>query len=202
MKLLLLSLLLLVGCATQAPRPLPVESKVPRITVIPTPPVVVDAPRLRSTPNYSLPSDAPEDFKQALELIKAYANSDEFYDYVLTKRKYFSHVDGKSVKQCVQEFRDQLDKGDRLEVVLYHQYFSKALGGLWADGKIHENTKFKMTPNERAGHWLHETSHKYGWSHLGNYVTKFDNENSFPYAIGYDFEDFLETKSKTLAVKP
>jgi hypothetical protein len=59
-----------------------------------------------------------------------------------------------------------------------------------------------MTPNERAGHWLHETSHKYGWSHLGNYVTKFDNENSFPYAIGYDFEDFLETKSKTLAVKP
>lgn len=199
MKFVLL-LLLLVGCATQAPRQLPPETQVPRVE-IPVPPVV-EAPRLRNTPAYTLPAQASEDFKQAVELIKAYANSDEFYEYVLSKRTYFSHVGTKTAKQCVQEFRDQLDQGDTVEIVLYRNIFSKAIGGLWADGKIHENTKYRMTPNERAGHLLHETSHKYGWVHQGNYVTDFDNENSFPYAMGYDFEDFLETKTKTLAVKP
>lgn len=190
MKFILL-LLLMVGCAS------------PRLVPTPTTPVSVPQEKVivpvkeYRTPRYYSKQEFNPVYKEALSLIAQWANSDEFINYVAHKHTYIKHTD-KTVLEALKLWRSQLDQSDQIEISFFHQYFTKSIGG-WYDGKINQNTKFSLTVYERAGHILHETSHKYGWIHQGNYTNENDNVNSFPYIIGYDFEDFLLSKKTQLA---
>jgi len=176
-------LLLLSGCATR-----------PYVEYSPTvygPPVLTNT--IGSTPKYICPPTVSKEFLKSLDLIRDYANSKEFSNYMKSKRTYFSHTNMKS-NEAIDKFMSQLSSGDTIRISFYTPLFpSKALGG-WDGYSIKENTKKYLSIIERAGHILHETTHKYGWAHQGNYVNQFDNVNSFPYAVGYDFIDFLTAK--------
>lgn len=134
-------------------------------------------------------------FLRAIKLIEENANSDEFVSYVLKKRTYFAHTT-KKVPEAVKEYREQLERCDTINVTYYRPWYkSNALGG-WDGKEINENLQYIMGDIERAGHLLHETTHKYGWDHKGQRYNLYDNVNSFPYAMGYDFEDYLKEKLK------
>lgn len=189
MKILLL-LLVISSCSTpdkgkQTPSPLPSTS-----------PVVVLPGNSYNTPNYWSNSTLGPTYQEALNLVKQYANTDEFAAFVVKKRVYFSHTP-KKVQEAVDLFRSQLDKGGKIQISFYTPFTKgKAIGG-WDGVRINQNSKFYLNAIDRARHILHETSHKYGWVHQGNSSVANDNPNSFPYAIGYDFGDFLELKLKT-----
>jgi hypothetical protein len=180
----LLLILLLASCSTQVHKPA-IEQPVPN-----TPTFTVEVSG-QATPMYAFNSIPSDTFKKAIILISKHGNSNKFYEFMKSKRKYFSHtilgVDG-----AIKSFRASLARNEIINVTFYTSRFSKAIGG-WNGKVISENTKFKLTVNDLAGHLLHETSHKYGFEHLGNYKLKNDNVNSFPYAVGEDFEAYLET---------
>lgn len=46
----------------------------------------------------------------------------------------------------------------------------------------------------KASILMHEVTHKYGWRHNGDERNVNDNINSFPYAVGIDFEEYLRNK--------
>lgn len=134
-----------------------------------------------------------ESYVKALGYIEKHANTDEFEKYFLKKRTRLSHVDGKSPEMAIKTFREQLALEDEILISFYWNPVSKGLGA-WDKGFIKQNTKYKLKPYELSGHLLHETSHKYGWKHLGNYKDKNDNLNSFPYAVGDEFKNYLVEK--------
>ena len=207
-------LLFAVACASQLKQPKPTpktvdvinkpETKLETVEVkpLPVPTVIVPEvkPREWRTPIYSVAISAQlETYKKAIEHIKNHANTDAFYAYMKSKRKYFAHAKCK-VDDCIKQFREQLDQADIINVVYYTPFWKSAVIGGWDGSKINDNTKFLLTDTERAGHILHETAHKYGWIHIGNYTYKNDNINSFPYAVGDDFEAYLkEMEAKKVA---
>jgi hypothetical protein len=144
-------------------------------------------------PAFALHPSAKDEYKGALQLIADYGNSDEFYKYVSKKRRYFSHTN-LSVAGALSLFRQQLNKGGVISIEFGDTFWRKDILGVWNGYEIKDNINFKMTETERAGHLMHETSHRYGWKHKGNLINTFDNINSFPYAIGNDFQDFLESQ--------
>jgi hypothetical protein len=159
--------------------------------VIPLPPSVPIAGC--TTPQFSSKDKLNDSYVQAIALIKKYANSDEFIRYLQSKRTKFSHTEIEA-SMAIKMWREQLAKCDTINIEFYKPlYPSKTIGG-WSGNKIIQNLKYDMIAEQRAGHLLHETSHKYGWIHKGNYSDKYDNKNSFPYSVGYDFEDFLLAK--------
>lgn len=196
---LLLSLLL-ASCATQTPLPTPINRDVD-VTIVDSKPemVVVPSPaKVYKTPRYKFSDTITPDYFQAVEYIEKWANSDEFIHYVLSKRTYYSNTTY-SVKEAIKLWREQLNQNDIIPIAFYTPLIKgKAIGG-WDGYKINQNTKYVLSAMHRAGHLIHETSHKYGWKHNGNKVKANNNVNSFPYAIGYDFEDFLIMKYKHLA---
>jgi hypothetical protein len=155
----------------------------------------VSAKTLRM-PGFVLPADAPPEYRDAVDLVLKYGNSDEFYAYMLKKRTYFTHTE-LNVREAISEFREQLADGGDSRVVFHTPQKGTLLSdayAVWDGSRIIENTKIKLSVTERAGVLMHETSHKYGWLHKGNDRDKFNNINSFPYAVGKDFQAFLEMK--------
>jgi len=179
----LILVLLLSGCSTLTQNP---------VTENPAPisqDVSVQANESLNTPLFLFKSAPKDNYTEAILLISKHGNSNRFYSYMKSKRKYFSHTE-LSVDDAIKSFRESLSKSEIINIVFYTNRFSKAIGG-WNGSVISENTKFNMKPIELAGHIFHEASHKYGFKHLGNYKNKNDNINSFPYAIGIDFEEYL-----------
>jgi hypothetical protein len=155
----------------------------------------VSAKALRM-PGFVLPADAPPEYKDAVELVLKYGNSDEFYAYMLKKRTYFTHTE-LNVREAISEFREQLADGGDSRVEFHTPHKGTTLFdsyAVWDGRRIIENTQIHMSVTRRAGILMHETSHKYGWSHKGNSPEKFNNLNSFPYAVGDDFKAFLDMK--------
>lgn len=175
-----LLLAVFVGCSTPKVKR-PVEILEP-VTVTTTPPV-----QIWRTPNYT-----GGNFTEATDLIKKWAVHPEFTDFVIKKRKYFSHTEG-TVVENMTKYVMLMGQQRTIPIRMYYKPYSSALGG-WNGVSIYENSAKKMSLNRRAGHLLHETTHALGWRHKGNYANKFDNVNSFPYALGYDFEEFLILK--------
>lgn len=216
-------LVLAVACATNTPKPTPevvdevlkpapstmpsLESKpvgpLPQATAnLPTPTVLAPIEvKQWKTPTYVFMGTHRDlsVYHEALAHIKNHANTDEFYAYMLKKRTYFKHSPH-SVAETIKLWREQLNKGDIIEVHFYTPWWKSRVVGGWDGSKINDNTKFVLNAIERAGHLLHETSHKYGHIHQGNYMNRYDNINSFPYAVGIDFEEYLHAKeAKTIA---
>lgn len=147
-------------------------------------------------PGFVLPADAPPEYKDAVELVLKYGNSDEFYAYMLKKRRFFTHTD-LNVREVITEFRQQLEEGGDSRVEFHTPQKGTLLNdayAVWDGRRIIENTKIRLSITERAGVLMHESSHKYGWMHKGNDRDKFNNINSFPYAVGIDFQAFLDNK--------
>lgn len=215
-----LLLAVLIGCATQVARlpdspsndsvgtalpgtlhiPAPTEPSAPA-TSVPTAPVSsgstveAPAPAARRTPDYVLSQKAvPQVYADAIALIKKWGNSDEFFAYFKGKRTRFSHFEG-TVAEAIEQFRKCLEGAGTIRLSFYDPIIpSSAIGG-WNGSVILQNLEHSyMNKVQRAGHLYHETTHKCGFVHKGNRPSWYDNENSFPYAAGYDFEDFLETK--------
>jgi hypothetical protein len=138
----------------------------------------------------------------AAELIKEHGNSEAFFQYVASKRTYYSHANKMKVTDVIKQVRSQLNEGKEIEVVFYTPLRrGKAIGG-WDGARINQNSKFYMDAIDRAGHLFHETMHVYGWKHQGNKTYDNDNVNSVPYAMGYDFRDYLTEYAKAqLAVE-
>lgn len=201
----ILILLLLSGCATRVTKNVdvaPVETKIEVAT-----PVMPLSSKVWRTPNFTSAWTFNATFVEAIQLMQKWANTDEFVAYVASKRTYFSHTD-KSVTEALKLYREQLDRGDTIEITFFspkwYNYlkYKDTIGG-WDGDSINENLSFSgYGPNRRAAHLLHEVTHKYDWKHQGNHSDKYDNENSFPYAIGYDFEEFLDTKTQQVAGAP
>ena len=154
------------------------------------------------TPVYALATDATPEFNRAVNLIAKYGNSDEFYGYMKSKRKTFSHTP-MTRDQAISHFRAQLDRADLIPVDMLDEKDKLFQGGWYVGGfnhkdqSIKENKYFRFfRPRDRAGHLLHETAHKYGFQHAGNDMHSNDNLNSFPYAAGIDFIEFLELKGE------
>lgn len=193
---------LVLACATTTIKEVPVTHvELPEIEVsepAKTPgPIFTVAPR--RVPHFLVLKGAmPEDYRKAIALIEAHANTDKFAAYVIAKKTVLSHTD-KTLPEAMKMFREQMDKQDIVEVTFYKNIFSSSIGG-WDGTKILQNLKFVKDPEGRAGHLLHEVSHKYGWKHQGNYHDRYNNVNSFPYVIGYAFEDYLRSlKASKLA---
>jgi hypothetical protein len=200
---ILFALLILSGCATPVQKPVEAPKTVEKILAPkPVEKVTVLPMKVWKTPKYHSEAPLTPKYREAISLIEKWANTDEFINYVAKKRTYFSHTD-KTISEVLSIWRSQLDKGETIEITYYTTWWKgRAIGG-WNGDKIYENIKWaeELTAIERAGHLLHETSHKYGWVHQGNYTNQFDNVNSFPYAIGYEFEDFLHMKQTQVAGK-
>lgn len=186
MKFLILSLIM-VGCST-VPKPTPSEVVIESNKPIPE---VIKPTKSWKTPKYILPNGVDTSYKEAIILIQKYANTDEFANYVLSKRSKFSHTNLTAI-QAVEKFRNDMDKGDELQISFYTPFIKSSAIGAWDGVSIRQNTRIRMSVIDRASHLLHETSHKYGFSHLGNYPNRNDNLNSFPYAIGDEFKKFLK----------
>lgn len=196
-KILIPALLLAVSCNSKVA---PVIKKVEEII---RPAVVMEIPRSLRTPNYEFilakGQTVDPSFKAAVELIKLHGNSDMFYRYMVSKRTYFAHTNKMKVTDAIKKFRTQLDQGETVQIKFYTPFLKgKAIGG-WNGLVISENTKFILSVARRAGHIMHETSHKYLWTHDGNSSVANDNGNSFPYALGYDFEDYILSLKPKLA---
>lgn len=199
-------LLFAVACATHSIKETKPTPKTAEAILKPRPVTVLEPievkPKTWKLPHYNVMAVGRDlsTYHAAINHIKTHGNSDEFYAFMAKKRKYFAHSLCK-VEECIKQFREQLDRGDQIDIVFYTPFWkSNSIGG-WDGSKIHQNTKFVLNDIERAGHLLHETSHKYGWTHVGNYATRNDNENSFSYAVGYDFEEFLTMKFKQVAAQ-
>lgn len=171
-----------IGCSTPKVKS-PVEILKPITVTTPAPQV-----EIWMTPNYT-----GGYFPEAIALIKKWAVHPEFTDYVIKKRKYFSHTDG-TVVENMAKYVMLMGQKRTIPIKMYYKPYSAALGG-WNGVSIYENSAKKMSVTRRAGHLLHETTHALGWRHKGNYANKFDNVNSFPYSLGYDFESFLAIKT-------
>jgi hypothetical protein len=202
----LMVMILLMGCTSKEVKPTLKAPIVPmtiaKEDTIELVPIVMVEAKNRVSPTYAFKGRMPSDlYIQAVNFILQYANSDEFIEY-LSRRDHFSHVGNKTAQEVIAEWRDQLDRQDVMYISYYTPWFSDRIGG-WDGETIRQNTKYleKLTVAERAGHLLHETAHKYGWVHEGNYTNENDNVNSFPYAVGYDFEDFILKKTGNLAGK-
>lgn len=149
----------------------------------------------RRTPDYVITlKQVPPVYADAIALIKKWGNSDEFFAYFKGKRTRFSHFEG-TVAEAIEQFRKCLEGAGTIRLSFYDPIIpSSAIGG-WNGSVILQNLEHSyMTKVQRAGHLYHETTHMCGFVHKGNRPSWYDNENSFPYAAGYDFEDFLETK--------
>lgn len=195
---LFLFLTAIVGCAlikqSRPIKPTPIAD-VEKILIPPKISGPIPLVMINKTPRYSFVMAKGQDydlkvFKSAIQLIEAHANTDGFYKYMASKRTYFAHTKLKPI-EAIKIFREQLNSSKTIEVKFYRpRYKSSAIGG-WNGTSIYENMDFKMEAVRRAGHLLHETSHVYGWEHQGNYANRNDNRNSFPYAVGYDFEEYI-----------
>lgn len=186
-------LLAAIGCATHVTKKSVEVIAPPDVTPVPT--------GVFKTPRYVLPTNytAPKEYPQAIALIDKYGNSDEFFAYAKAKRTYYSHLTT-DIEAAVKKFRDCLSTTDDVHIQFYNPTIPSKAIGAWNGYVMRQNTEHKLNVIERSGHLFHETSHKCGFRHNGNYADKFDNYNSFPYAMGYDFEDFLTGKLKpTLA---
>jgi len=181
-----LLLLLALSCESRG------ISKDPEIVVVTPAPVEIPGAACK-TPNYQSKSSFGPQYTQALEFVRDYGNSDDFYAFLSKKYPKFTHTD-KTAFEAIRLFRTQLAKCEAITIEFYSPILKGTYVGNWDGVKISQNAKFILTPSRRAGHLLHETSHKYGWIHKGNKVAQYDNVNSFPYALGYAFEEFLESK--------
>lgn len=154
-------------------------------------PEVSQAPQIQDfmTPTYS-----GGKYPESIALIKKWAVHPEFTTFVIKKRTYFSHTEG-TVIENMAKYTMMMGAGFTIPIKIYWNPASAALGG-WHPEKqaILENSAKKLSVTRRAAHLLHETTHVLGWKHSGNYPEKFDNVNSFPYTIGYLFEEFLVMK--------
>jgi hypothetical protein len=186
------------GCATQpTKRPVEVLAPIEVVTPADEDQPVITVQRTWRTPQYYSQVKLGAEYQAAIKLIQENANTDEFIAFVKSyHKKPLSHTD-KTLEQALEIWRNQLDKGDLIRLKFVWNPLTKAYGGWTTPGMyIEQNTKFKMSPAGRAGHLLHETAHKYGWRHLGNYPNQNNNTSSFPYVIGYAFEDYLLEKAK------
>lgn len=147
----------------------------------------------RATPNYGMPQGVHEDkFLGASRLITRHGNSDKFFEYMKTKRKYFSHTTG-SVDDNIAKFREDLAKQDYIPVEVMFNQRKDFHGGWMPISKVMKmNVNVDLSDAHRAAIIMHETTHKYGWQHQGNEWAEHDNINSFPYAIQVDFQEYLE----------
>lgn len=138
--------------------------------------------------------DFIDEYPETFELLKL-ANTNEFEKFVLSKNRVkFSHTNV-PVGEAIKLFRSQLTECRSIAVYFYSE--KNTFYGGWSASKnrMSQNAYYKMDSIKRAGHLLHEVSHVYNWKHQGNNVNKNNNKNSFPYAIGNDFREFL-TKRK------
>lgn len=164
----------------------------------PKKPVEILAPQVTQAPqiqDFMTPTYTGGKYLESIALIKKWAVHPEFTEFVIKKRTYFSHTEG-TVIENMAKYTMMMGAGFTIPIKIYWNPVSAALGG-WHPEKqaILENYSKKMSVTRRASHLLHETTHVLGWKHSGNYPEKFDNVNSFPYAIGYDFEEFLALKT-------
>lgn len=203
-SLLVLICLLSVSCASKSGSTKPsvpeTTENLPVVEVTPVSPIidipapvpvpeVVETPKCK-TPNYTSTSKLGPTFQEALDLIKLHANSDEFITYFSKRYPKFSNTSFTAI-EAIRKFRAQLAQCDIVKIGFYTPVLKGSYVGNWNGVQITENSKFILSAPRRAGHLLHETSHKYGFTHDGNSVAKNDNVNSFPYAIGYAIEDYI-----------
>lgn len=192
----LLLIFLMSACTHQMVK----REPVPEVILHPT--ITKSVKVIRATPKYVLGKGATAEYLEAVDLVNAYANTDEFWDYVESQRtgekNYFAHTT-LSVKEAIAQFRSELAKGETIQVEFFTPWYKSAQIGAWDGTRILENTQKHYTSIKRAGHLLHETSHKYGFVHSGNYPDKNDNQNSFPYVVGYALEEFVSLRVTQLA---
>lgn len=190
MKMFFIGVLIIVLGSCKSPLNTSKDAEIEK--PIPAPEIILKAPG--NVPTFTcLNCNFPERYFKAFSFIHRFANTDEFETYFLSHRKELSHVDGHSPEIVMKTFRKQLALSEKIEVSFYWQPLSSGIGA-WDIDRIKENTKFNLSPISLAAHLLHETSHKYGWKHLGNFKTENNNQNSFPYAVGDEFEKYLTEK--------
>lgn len=154
-------------------------------------------------PEIILPIDADSSMREALKLVNQFANSDDFYQYLNRKMIRLSGGNETNIELSIKKFRNCLHNSSPISV--YWKDYSKVdqnqvIGG-WNGYRMNQNKFHRLNPIERAGHWIHEISHACGFTHevhgqLVNDIEKYPIiRNSFPYQVGYAFEDFLSEKS-------
>jgi hypothetical protein len=133
--------------------------------------------------------------REAALLFTQYANDDDFYTYVRANVRSLEGGNETDVEAAIEGTRKCFDRADSVPVV-WGTYMpgSNAIGG-WHLGKIKQNSRIGMSAVERAGHWVHELTHKCGYSHIHNNITLYPIiRKSWPYQLGYKFEDYVTMK--------
>lgn len=132
--------------------------------------------------------------RDGIRLVQKYINSSDFQNFFATRNTNFTHVKISNA-YARKIFRLQLDYAP--SILVQSVWIKRGdYVAFWDGYSINLNSRFTRERDAYgvAGTLVHETSHAFGWRHKGNTVKKYGNVNSLPYAIGYDFEDYLRAK--------
>lgn len=196
MKFLFL-ILLALGCNSGVSNNTPADPvKVPEVTA---PEVQVQVPgtiKIWKTPAISLPTSSSKAMLEASQYIDQHGNTDEFYNYVRANAKKLEGGNETSLENGILKLRECFDKGETVKISWgWYLPGSAAIGG-WNGIEIKQNSKKNLTSIERAAHWMHEISHKCGFSHVSNNISRYPIiANSWPYQVGELFEQYLKIKT-------
>jgi hypothetical protein len=150
------------------------------------------------TPKLILPEEADEGMKTAASAFHAYANSDEFYDYVRGHVKGLEAGNENDLEVAITKYRSCLSTHEPITIVLKKYSLknrSKVLGG-WRKTYLAQNLFKELNPIERAAHWVHELTHACGFTHFENDIAAYPAiKRSWPYQVGNAFRDFLREKT-------
>jgi hypothetical protein len=141
-----------------------------------------------------LMDDPSSEMPQAKKYFEDWVNSQEFADYFLSQVKELTGGNYSDPKEALEVFRRFLSEGTSIAIYWYNYgRWSNAIGGFDGEEGIAQNPRIYFNAIERAAHFCHECSHAAGLTHDGNRITPYI-EGSFPYQIGYKFEEFLYKK--------
>jgi hypothetical protein len=150
------------------------------------------------TPKLILPKDADPDMRSAERVFHAYANSDEFYQYVRKTVTELEAGNENDVERAITKYRSCLGSHAPVSIV-YKNYSLKnanrVIGG-WRDSYIAQNRYKELNAIDRAAHWVHELTHACGFTHIDNDIVIHPSiQRSWPYQVGNAFRDFIQDKA-------
>lgn len=217
MKKNLLLLAVLTGCTTSTqvssiPKPqtindapsvsLPSPVAVPSTTLPVVVPSVSGAVEVSyKMPELVLPKSPSQAMIEAAQYYKEHGNSDLFFSYAKARLKKLQGGNYTDAEKAIKDFRECLNKRKPIPVKwkdygVWPLFKSAAIGG-WSGVNMYQNPRKTLNSVERSGHWYHETTHVCDFTHEVN--GKIQNDisqypvirESFPYQMGYLFEDYL-----------
>lgn len=205
----LIVLLTLASCANQTTSSAPSTSPSATSPVSnPTTASPTDAPASATVwraPKLKLPSNPGSKFIEAARIFADHINSDQFYTYLRSYvKKPLAGGNETDLEAAIAKYRKCLNESAEITVEWgWYRWGSPAIGG-WNGYAIKQNPRYGLTTVERAGHWVHEIAHKCGSNHGISIKGKIVEQNnlesypimreSWPYQVGYAFEDYVTLK--------